>query len=143
VREDLDLSRASGGRTSATGDVQVPRLDRQKHPSYGPCVRRLLLLGVVMIALGASATAETSITIAARNSGFEPAEVRAPRDARVRIDVVNETDRKVEFESFKLNREHVIKPGGHAIFYLQGLSAGRYEFFDELNREHVGVLLVE
>jgi hypothetical protein len=107
-------------------------------------VRVLLLLAIGVLAFGAAATAaEFSITIAARDGGFVPPEVRVPRDTRVRVDVVNESERKIEFESFELNREHVIKPGARATFYLQGLTAGRYEFLDELNREHRGVLLVE
>lgn len=86
---------------------------------------------------------EPGVTVTIRAGGFEPAEVKAAHDTRFRFEVVNETDHKVEFESFQLNREHVIKPGGRAKFYLSGLATGRYEFFDDLHREHRGVLLVE
>jgi plastocyanin len=86
---------------------------------------------------------EPGVTIAIRDGGFAPAEVKAARGTRIRFEVLNETDRKVEFESFQLNREHVIKPGSRATFYLSGLAPGRYEFFDDLHRDHRGALLVE
>ena len=47
------------------------------------------------------------------------------------------------FDSFELNRERVVQPGQRATIYLSGLSAGRYEFFDDFNQVRRGVLTVE
>jgi hypothetical protein len=102
-----------------------------------------LVLTVVLTLAAPAYAAEQTVTITVRDAGFDPAEVKAARDVRLRIEVVNETAQKIEFESVDLNCEHVVKPGGRKTFYVDGRSPGRYEFFDELKRGRTGVLLVE
>jgi plastocyanin len=105
---------------------------------------RLHLFVTILALAGSSVYADDpGVTIAIRDDGFAPSEVKAARGTHLRVEVVNETDHKVEFESFQLNREHVIKSRSRATFYLSGLAPGRYEFFDDLHRDHRGVLLVE
>ena len=104
---------------------------------------RLLAIAVTLCASSSARADDRTVTLVIRDGGFEPAEVKGPRALRFRLDVTNETDGKVEFESFHLNRERVIKPGQRASLYLSELSPGRYEFFDELHPEHRGVLLIE
>lgn len=103
-----------------------------------------LLAVVAVLALPGGVRADDhAVTIAVRDAGFDPPEVRAPSGSRVRLEVANETGSPVEFESFQLNRERVIKPGQRASLYLSDLAPGRYEFLDDFHRERRGVLLVE
>jgi len=107
-------------------------------------VRILLVALAIVLGTGAGAYADDhGVTLVIRDGGFEPAEIRAPRGMRIRLEVVNGTAAKVEFESVALNRERIVKPGERATLYLTDLAPGRYEFFDELHRERRGALLVE
>jgi len=84
-----------------------------------------------------------TVALAVKDGGFEPAALKAPASARVRIEVTNQTPVAIEFESFDLNRERVVQPGQTAAVYVSGLSAGRYEFFDDFHHERRGTLEVE
>jgi plastocyanin len=86
---------------------------------------------------------DLTIALSVKAEGFEPARIAAPAGARVRLEVNNETATPIEFESFELNRERVIPPGQKATVYLSGLSAGKYEFFDDFNQKRRGALTVE
>jgi hypothetical protein len=86
---------------------------------------------------------DLTIALRVQAGGFEPTEIAAPAGARVRLEVSNETPTPIEFESFELNRERVIPPGQKATVYLSGLSAGKYEFFDDFNQKRRGLLTVE
>ena len=83
------------------------------------------------------------IPLAVEDGGFEPALIEAPADARVRLEVTNQSAGVIEFESFELNRERVIQPGQKVSVYVSGLSAGRYEFFDDFHPQRRGALLVK
>ena len=86
---------------------------------------------------------DLTIALSVKTEGFEPARIAAPAGARIRLEVSNETVTPIEFESFELNRERVVQPGQRATIYLSGLSAGKYEFFDDFNQVRRGVLTVE
>ena len=99
-----------------------------------------------MMFLGAparSAADPMTISLAVEESGFSPAEVEAPIDARFRVEVTNNTAAAIEFESFELNRERVVQPGQTVAVYLSGLTPGRYEFFDDFHQQRRGILVVK
>ena len=100
---------------------------------------------LVLVAAAASSVAAEDRTIILRveEAGFAPAELEAPTGGRIRLEVTNGTGAAIEFESFELNRERVIQPGQTAAVYLSGLSAGRYEFFDDFHQSRRGVLVVK
>jgi plastocyanin len=86
---------------------------------------------------------DLAVDLAVNDAGFAPAEVKVPAGARVKLQVANQTGASIEFESFELNRERVVPPAQKVVVYLSGLSAGRYEFFDDFHQERRGVLVVE
>jgi len=105
---------------------------------------QLAIGALLVVALGAVGRAEDiSISLAVRDSGFQPAELTAPPGAKVRLEVSNETAGVIEFESFDLNRERVVQPGQKVNVYLSGLGEGKYEFFDDFNQQRRGVLHVK
>jgi plastocyanin len=107
---------------------------------------RFQLAASVALLLAAAAPVradDVTVPLAVRDAGFEPAEVRTPSGAKVRLEVTNSTPVAIEFESFELNRERVVQPGQKVAVYLSGLAPGRYEFFDDFHPERKGVLVVE
>jgi plastocyanin len=93
--------------------------------------------------LGVARADDVSLPLAVHDGGFEPAQIKTPSGAKIRLEVTNRTASAIEFESFELNRERVIQPGQKVAVYLSGLSPGRYEFFDDFHPERKGVLVVE
>jgi hypothetical protein len=49
----------------------------------------------------------------------------------------------MEFESNVLKVEKVVPANGEGIVRVGPLKAGRYEFFDDFNKENKGILVVE
>jgi plastocyanin len=92
---------------------------------------------------GPARAAELTVRLSVKDAGFEPAELKVPPDARVRIEVTNDSASAIEFESFELNRERVVQPGQTAAVYVSGLAAGRYDFFDDFHQTRHGALVVE
>jgi hypothetical protein len=101
------------------------------------------VIGGVLLALVPPVRAEDHVaSLAVVETGFEPAVIEVPEATRVRLEVTNRTAAAIEFESFELNRERVVQPGQTVSVYLSGLSAGRYEFFDDFHQARKGALVV-
>jgi heme/copper-type cytochrome/quinol oxidase subunit 2 len=66
---------------------------------------------------------------------FTPQTLVVPSDRPVVVKVVNSSAERIEFESFKLNREKVIDPGKTVTVNLPPLKAGRYDFFDDFHTD--------
>ncbi len=69
-----------------------------------------------------------------RDGHFEPATLTVPANAPVALRVTNLSGETIEFESFKLNRERVIGPGGTITVQLPPLSPGTYDFYDDFHQ---------
>lgn len=85
-----------------------------------------------------------SFVIEMSGEGIKPAELTLPQDTKVKLVVKNiDTNKKVEFESYELNREEIIKAQTSKEIFVGPLKAGNYEFFDDLNTAHKGVIVVK
>jgi cupredoxin-like protein len=58
-----------------------------------------------------------------------------PAGQPLQLKVVNSGTSAIEFESFELNRERVVKPGASITVYLPSLNPGTYKFFDDLHHD--------
>jgi hypothetical protein len=67
--------------------------------------------------------------------GFTPRSLVVPAGHPVRIRVINASAERIEFESFKLNREKVIEPGKEVTVDLPPLKAGKYDFYDDFHAD--------
>jgi len=85
--------------------------------------------------------AQVSITYADRR--FEPAEATAPADRPIVLHVRNSAAKAIEFESKTLHVEKVIAAGTEGLINLRPLKPGRYEYFNDLDHEARGALVVE
>ena len=136
---------------SGTGPSAWPCvvLDKIATPSLYEIEMRFQL--AIALALACAAATPVSRAVAGdldldltvNDAGFAPAELKVPAGTRVKLQVANQTGASIEFESFELNRERVVPPSQKVVVYLSGLSAGRYEFFDDFHQERRGVLIVE
>jgi hypothetical protein len=61
--------------------------------------------------------------------------VEVPANTKFRLLVINEDADAEEFESYVLNREKVVRPGGRITVFLPPLKAGEYGFFGEFHPE--------
>lgn len=64
---------------------------------------------------------------------FSPQEVLVPAGQAIVLRVINESQERIEFESFKLHFEVVVSGGKTAVIRLPKLKPGKYDFFDDFN----------
>lgn len=77
------------------------------------------------------------------DAGFSPAAVHIPAGQKVQLHVTNTRKLPSEFESFALNREKVVPPGGSITVWIGPLNPGHYSFFDDFNPGKKGEVVVE
>ena len=105
-----------------------------------PTVSRFTALALAIIAGGLMFS---SVTLADQppaqirliNGHFEPQQLAVTAGEPLTLDVSNATDRPIEFESFKLNREKVVEPGETITVHLRPLSPGAYDFYDDFHQD--------
>jgi plastocyanin len=66
---------------------------------------------------------------------FQPSELVVQAGAPFTIQVTNASEAAIEFESFELHRERVVKPGETIVVRFPSISAGSYRFFDDFHSE--------
>ena len=95
-------------------------------------------------ALVAEAHAQQAVTlsVSVKNHRFEPAQLSAPANTPVVINVKNLDSTQMEFESVSLRVEKVVAGNGQASVRIRPLAPGRYEFYDDFNQQAEGVLVV-
>jgi len=101
---------------------------------------KLLLLcfgAVILVAIYQPVRAEKSapivIEINFNHHQFTPQKIEISAGQSVVIRVVNASQERIEFESFKLNREKVVEPGRTVTVHLPALAPGSYDFFDDFH----------
>jgi hypothetical protein len=98
-----------------------------------PVLRRALCLVALLVAPALLQAAEADYTIVIEGHRFSPAELVVPAGVKVRLVLENKDQTPEEFESYALNREKLIAPGGRVVIYVGPLSPGRYEYFGDFN----------
>jgi hypothetical protein len=95
-------------------------------------------------ALVAEAHAQQAVTlsVSVKNHRFEPAQLSAPANTPVVINLKNLDSTQMEFESVSLRVEKVVAGNGQASVKIRPLAPGRYEFYDDFNQQAEGVLVV-
>ena len=96
-------------------------------------MNRFLALPMMLPLIAWAADTEVALTI--RDHRFEPAEIRIPAGQKIKLVIHNQDTTPEEFESYELNREKVIAPGGKANIFIGPLAPGRYPFFGEFHEK--------
>lgn len=97
-------------------------------------LKAALMVGLLGIVLAARA-AEPEIRLLIKDHRFTPAEVSVPAGQKLRLRVENQDATVEEFESYALNREKIVPPGGTVILFIGPLKPGRYEFFGDFHAQ--------
>jgi hypothetical protein len=112
------------------------------HLEAGGRRRRLpmvLCLGVLLAGAGAVAADEGAKpddqlpAINLKGGRFDPSELVVPANTAFKLLVTNSDPDAIEFESFELHRERVVKPGETITVFMPSLSPGTYKFFDDFH----------
>lgn len=98
-------------------------------------LRRLApLLSVLFFSVSSIAAAEPAeFTLVLKDHRFTPTELAVPAGQKVKLVVENQDATPEEFESYDLNREKIVPPGGKISVMVGPLKPGKYEFFGEFN----------
>ena len=95
--------------------------------------RNLGLAAALLTVTWAAVAAEPEVRLVIKDHRFTPAEVTVPVGQQVKLVIENQDPTPEEFESYALNREKIVAPGGTIVVYVGPLKPGRYEFFGEFN----------
>ena len=98
------------------------------------------------LAVGAAPAAlaqDTTLQITLQNGKFSPAELQAPANKPLVIVIKNNDAKPMEFESVSLRVEKVVAAKGQGSVRVRALAPGRYEFFDDFNKNTRGTLVVQ
>jgi hypothetical protein len=99
---------------------------------------KIILTGMPLVVAAQNISATESaapIIIRYENHHFTPITVTVPAGKALVIRVINASRERIEFESFKLNREEVVSPGDTLVVHLPALRAGTYDFFDDFHSD--------
>jgi len=83
----------------------------------------------------ASDSAGPVVEIHFADGHFVPEKLSVQAGSPFVIKVVNLSSERIEFESFKLNREKVVEPGKTILVKVPALRPGTYDFFDDFNEK--------
>ena len=105
---------------------------------------RISSLAAAVFVAGVAFAAEPEVLLVIHNHRFSPAEVVVPAGQKIKLVVENRDRTPEEFESYSLNREKIVPPGGKVVVFVGPLKPGRYEFFGEFNQSTAqGVLVAQ
>ncbi len=95
----------------------------------------IALASVAMLAMFAppSRAQDSSSQLRFVHGTVEPASLTIPANAPLKLQVTNDGNTAVEFESFELHRERVVQPGQTITVYIPALAPGTYPFFDDFS----------
>jgi heme/copper-type cytochrome/quinol oxidase subunit 2 len=114
-----------------------------KYPSIAKI--RLLSIAATLALIGAPlahAQDATSLSVALKGHRFVPAELTAPANKPVVIEVTNQDPTPSEFESKSLRVEKVVAGGARISVQIRALAPGRYRFFDDYHEDTTEGFLV-
>jgi hypothetical protein len=90
----------------------------------------------------AHAQEATTVHVVLKDHRFVPAELTAPANKPVVVEVANQDSTPAEFESKTLRVEKVVAGGGKISVRIRALAPGRYRFFDDYHEDTTEGFLV-
>jgi len=94
------------------------------------------LLGTaLMLPVNTNAGSDAVFTVKAEGGRFTPQQLQVSANQPFQVRVVSAEKTPIEFESFELRRERVVRPGETIIVNMPPLGPGTYKFFDDFHRD--------
>jgi uncharacterized protein (DUF2141 family) len=84
----------------------------------------------------------TTLSLAIKGHHFTPAELEAPANKPIVIEVTNEDSTPAELESKPLRVEKVVAGGAKVSLQIRGLAPGRYRIYDDYHEDTTEGFLV-
>jgi hypothetical protein len=93
------------------------------------------LVASVAAALAPAVAAQDVVlfTLVAKEGRFTPPNLEVPAGKRIKIEISNEGNAPIEFESLPLKQEKVLAPGARSSVVINPLKPGEYPFFDDFH----------
>ncbi len=76
-----------------------------------------------------------ALAIKVEGGRFSPAQLEVSANQPFKVLVTSAEKTPIEFESFELRRERVVKPGETITVNMPALSPGTYKFFDDFHHD--------
>lgn len=95
--------------------------------------RAISTMAILTAAVPALAASDATPELRYQNGRFEPATLQVTANSPFKVMVTNGDKAPIEFESFELHRERVVRPGQTITVYMPPLEPGSYKFFDDFN----------
>jgi hypothetical protein len=138
----LDLNNLSPWRAELSAGFE-PRPGRGEEMAM-ICKKLVYGAGLTILFAGSAVAEEANLSVSINDHRFAPAEIHAPANTAITLNVKNLDPTPEEFESKPLRVEKVIAGGGGTVIHIRPLSPGRYRFFGDYHEDTAeGFLIVE
>ncbi len=97
------------------------------------------VLAVIVIA-GAGAANAKDYTITLKGVEWQPADLAVNAGEKIKLTVVNKTDKAAEFESDDLDREKVVAANSSVVIDLGPLQPGVYPYDNDFHEDSKGTI---
>lgn len=108
-----------------------------------PTGMNITLAALLLAGLTCARADDLELKLQIKDHKFQPAELTAPADHKLKIVVRNDGTGPSEFESVDLHREKVVPAGKEINVFVGPLKPGVFEFFDDFHPETRGHLTVK
>ncbi len=95
----------------------------------------VLATALILSPQAGSADAQSVLTVTAQGGRFTPQQLQVSANRPFKVRVVSAEKTPIEFESFELRRERVVRPGETITVNMPPLGPGTYKFFDDFHRD--------
>ena len=92
----------------------------------------------VVFAAGAAHAKDYTITL--KDNAFTPSNLEVPAGEKIKLTVVNHTDKAAEFESDDLDREKVVAANSSIEVILDAMKPGVYPYDNDFHEETKGTI---
>jgi hypothetical protein len=123
--------------------VAWPRIDEMDKMRMAKNFRARFALAVLLAAIVSAARADDNvIQLELKNHRFTPAEINAPANKPLTLQVSNQDATPAEFESKTLRVEKLVAGNAKITVQIRPLAPGRYRFFDDYHENTTEGFLV-
>ena len=107
-------------------------------------MRKFVAVAAIALLSAPAFAQDATVQLTLKDHKFAPAEVEAPANKPLVLEISNQDSAAAEFESKELRVEKVAPAGGKATVRVRALKPGRYKFFDDYHESTAqGVLVVK
>lgn len=104
-------------------------------------MKRLMCIVLLMPLIAIASDTEYSLAI--KDQHFQPTEISIPPGKKIKLDISNQDDTPVEFESADMSREVIVPAHSKVTIFIGPLDPGSYRFLNDFNHQMEGTVVVK